>query len=91
MVVEHLGYGHVVCGVDVVLQREEILGIAQVLPQVGRHLFQIVEHPGKGTAVCLQHRIFGIGDEEGHVAIKGVDDHFHRIADVVQIGALGGL
>ena len=60
-VVEHLRVGHVVSGVDIGLDQEHVLRIADMLAQIRRHRGQRLEQRGKDPLPGLDHGILGIG------------------------------
>ena len=88
-IVENLRRVHVIGAVELRLDEEEILGVADVLLQVGRHGSQRLEQAGENALVGLDQRIAGIADIEVRRAVVGVDHHLDRVADVVE--AAGGL
>ena len=88
-IVEHLGRVHVIGAVELRLDEEEILGVADVLLQIGRHGSERLEQAGENALVGLDQRIAGLADIEVDRAVVGVDHHLDRVAHVVE--AAGGL
>ena len=69
---EHLGLGG-----------EEALRVAHVLFQVGRHVRLRFEHAGEDLFVGADDRVGGVEDVKAHVAVVGVKNDLHRVADVI--------
>src|SRR6202158_523810 len=82
-VVEHSGVGHVVGAIDVGLDQEVVLGIADVLAQIGGHRRHRFEQRGKNTLPGADDWIGGVGDVKIGGAVVSVDHHFDRVADIV--------
>ena len=82
-VVEDGGLRHVIRREHRRLHPEQILGIADMRPQRGRHLAERLEHPRKHIRVGREHRILRIRRIERRRAVEGVDDDLHGVADVV--------
>ena len=90
-VIEHLGVGHVVLGVHLALDLEEVLGEAQVRHQALGQLRQRPEEARVDGGVRLEDRVVGVGDVEVDVAVVGVDGHLHRVAEVVDAAGVDRL
>jgi hypothetical protein len=72
-VVEDLRIGHVIEAVDLRLQLEQQLGVADVLAQPGGHRRGILEQGREDAAIGGQDRIFAVEDIEGRGSVVGVD------------------
>ena len=83
LVVEDLWLFHVVGRIDRCLEAEDVLGVPQVRPQVGRHLRERPEGSGQDLLPRFEDRIFDLGPVERHPSVIGVDDRLDRVADVV--------
>src|SRR5262249_51801215 len=66
------------------LDREEILGIADVLPQERRHLASLFEETGEDGAISAEQRVGRIVDVVLGPARVGIYYDLHRVADVVE-------
>ncbi len=83
LVVEDLRIGHVERRERGRLHLEDAFGISHVAAKFFRHLGQRLEHSRKDPAHRLHDRVVRLGDVERHRPVIRVDDHFHRVADVV--------
>ena len=90
-VVEHVRHGHVVEGVLARLDREQVLGIAQMRLEVGRQRVERLEGAGEGRGVDAEHGVLRVDRVEAHVPLVGVDHDLDRVADVADpaLGRLG--
>ena len=68
------------------LDAQEVRRVAKVSADGLGHRTQGQEHLGEGRAVDLQDGVTGVDVIELHRSGVGVDDHFHRIAHVVEVG-----
>ena len=82
-VVEDLRLSHVVGGVDRRLDFEDLLRVAQMRAQIGRHFTERLQNAGEDARPGLNQRVTFVGDVEPHVAVIGVHDGFDRIANVI--------
>ena len=74
-----------ILGVQVGLDPEQVLGIAQVLAELRRHLADRCEQIGERALPRLQDRIVVFGRVERDGAVIGVDGRLHAVADVVRV------
>ena len=70
------------------LDQEHILGIANVLLQVRRHRRERLEQARKDALVGRGDRVDGIDQIEVDGPVVSIDDNLHRIANVVEIEVL---
>ena len=83
--------GHVVLGVDVGLDGEHVLRVADVGLQALGHLMEIPEQLGIDLLQGQGDGVVAVHDVVVHAAVIGVHHHLHRVADIVGAVAVVGL
>ncbi len=67
------------------LDREEVLGVAQIVDEVLGHLLERREQVGERLGVGPHERVVGVDDVERDRAVVRVDHRLHRVAHVVEV------
>ena len=83
LLVELARVADVVAQVDLRLQTEEVLGIADMLAYRRGHLVEWLEEIRKDRRIRLEQRLVRLHGVEIRLAGVGVDDHLDTVADVV--------
>src|SRR5262249_23970186 len=76
-VIKNVSRLHVISLIDLRLNQEEVLGIANVLLQVRRHDSERLEQLWKDPLVCPGDRVRGVYQIKVDGPIKGIDDDLH--------------
>ena len=74
------------------MRRRFLLGGRTIAPgyrkwarQINRRLVNRGEQVGKAPVIGVGEGIFGASAEKGHLAIVRIDDHLHRMPEVIEI------
>ena len=86
LVVEDRRVGHVIRRVDRRLNREDVFGVAHVLPQIRGHLGERLQQVRKDLRERLHNRVGGLRGVERHRALIRVDHDLDGVADVIHAG-----